>query len=97
MIPGLEQLGTGRGRAASTNDMPRPVTLAELASKGLDVWAWCNDCCRHAVLPIDTLTDKLGPEYPVPHVARRTVCRECGSRDVQTRPDWPTTGVVARH
>ena len=77
--------------------MPRPVTLAEIAAQGLDVWAWCNDCFHHAVLPIGALTEKLGPDYPVPHVGRRTYCRECGSRDVQTRPDWPATGVIAHH
>ena len=77
--------------------MPRPVTLAELADQGLDVWAWCNGCFHHAVLPINDLTAKLGPAYPVPHVGRRTYCRVCGSRDVATRPDWPKTGVVARH
>ena len=72
--------------------MSRPVTLAEIGAKGLDVWAWCNGCCHNAVLPIGALTEKLGPDYPVPHVGR-----ECGSRDVQTRPDWPGMGVVARH
>ena len=77
--------------------MPRPVTLAELANQGLDVWAWCNGCSHHAVLPVGDLTAKLGPEYPVPHVGLRAYCRECGSRDVQTRPDWPTMGVIARH
>jgi hypothetical protein len=77
--------------------MPRPVTLAEIAAQALDVWAWCNDCFHHAVLPIDVLTEKLGTEYPVPQVGRRTYCRECGSRDVATRPDWPRMGVIARH
>ena len=77
--------------------MSRPVTLAELAIQGLDVWVWCNGCYHHAVLPTSALTAKLGPDYPVPYVSRRTVCRECGSRDVATRPDWPKTGVITRH
>ena len=77
--------------------MPRPVILVELAAQGLDVWAWCNECSHHAVLPISELTAKPGPDYPVPHVSRRTVCRECGSRDVEMRPDWPKTGVIAHH
>ena len=71
--------------------MPPTVTLAETAAQGLDVWAWCNGCYHHAVLPFDTLTAKLGPNYPVPRVGRRTYCRKFGSRDVATRPDWPAT------
>ena len=77
--------------------MPRPVTLAELANQGLDVWAWCNGCSHHAVLPTSALTAKLGPDWPVPHVSRRSYYRECGSRNIYTRPDWHKTGVVTRH
>ena len=33
--------------------------------------------------------------YPVPDVRLRTYCRECGSEDVETRPDWPKGGVIA--
>ena len=33
----------------------RPATLGDLAGQGLDVWAWCNGCYHHAVLPIAPL------------------------------------------
>ncbi len=75
----------------------RPATLGDLAGKGLDVWAWCNGCYHHAVLPIAPLVAKLGSSYAVPAVRNRARCARCGSRDVETRPHWPAMGVVARH
>ncbi len=75
----------------------RPATLGALAGKGLDVWAWCNGCYHHAVLPIAPLVAKLGHNYAVPAVSNRARCARCGSRDVETRPHWPAMGVVARH
>ncbi len=75
----------------------QPATLGDLADQGLDVWAWCNGCFHHAVLPIGPLVERLGHGYPVPAARDRTYCATCGSRDVETRPNWPAMGVTARH
>ncbi len=75
----------------------RPVNLGNLADQGLDVWAWCNTCHHHAVLRTEVLAAKLGRSYPVPAVAKRVYCAKCRSRDVETRPNWPATAVIARH
>ena len=75
----------------------RPATLGDLAGKGLDVWAWCNGCHHHAVLPVAPLVARLGRNHAVPAVSNRARCAQCGSRDVETRPHWPATGVVTRH
>ena len=75
----------------------RPATLANMADQGLDIWCWCNGCCHHAVLATDMLMARLGHDQGVPGVADHAYCGHCGSRDVETRPNWPTVGVVAQH
>ena len=75
-----------------------PATLAKtMADKGLDVWCWCNGCYHHAVLETAALIDRLGRYQGVPGVADHAYCGRCGSRDVETRPNWPTVGVVTQH
>ncbi len=74
-----------------------PATLGDMADQGLDIWCWCNGCCHHAVLATDTLLARLGSDQGVPGIADHAYCRNCGSRDVETRPNWPTVGVVAQH
>jgi hypothetical protein len=39
---------------------------------------------HHAVLNADHLPDDL----PVPDVALRLKCSRCGSKDIETRPEW---------
>ncbi len=75
----------------------QPATLANMADQGLDIWCWCNGCCHHAVLSTDMLIRRLGRDQGVPGVADHAVCGHCGSRDVETRPNWPTVGVVTQH
>ena len=58
---------------------------------------WCNACCHHAVLETTALIDRLGRDQGVPGVADHAYCGNCGSREVETRPNWPTVGVVAQH
>ncbi len=74
-----------------------PATLGDLAGKGLDVWAWCNGCYHHAVLPVAFLVAKRGSSFAVPAVRSRARCSRCNSRDVETRPHWPAIGVVTQH
>ncbi len=40
---------------------------------------------------------RLGHEQGVLGVADHAYCGNCGSRDVETRPNWPTVGVVTQH
>ena len=74
-----------------------PATLADMSAQGLDIWCWCNGCCHHAVLSTDKLIARLGRDQGVPGVVGHAYCGNCGSRDVETRPNWPTVGVVTQH
>ena len=74
-----------------------PATLANMADQGLDIWCWCNGCYHYSVLSTDMLIARLGRDQGVPGVADHAYCGNCGSRDVETRPNWPTVGVVAQH
>jgi len=73
------------------------ATLGDMAVHGLDVWCWCNGCSHHAVLETVALVNRLGGEQSVPNVADHAYCGRCGSREVETRPNWPTVGVVTQH
>ncbi len=75
----------------------RPATLATLEAHGVGVFCWCNRCGHHARLPLGPLIAELGPNHPVPELGARMRCSGCGSKDVATRPDWPSLGQVARH
>ena len=73
------------------------ATLGELDAQGIAVFCWCNRCGHNAVLAIQPLIAALGPDYPVPEAGARLRCSSCGSKDVATRPDWPSLGQVTRH
>lgn len=75
----------------------RPANLADLRAQGVDVFCWCNRCSHNAVLPLDSLIPRLGPQCPVPEVGARLVCSSCGARDVATRPAWKGLGQVTSH
>ena len=76
---------------------PAPATLGHLKDQDVDVLARCNSCGHNAVLELGVLLTKLGAGYPVPAVRKAVRCSLCGSRDVETRPHWPTMGVVSRY
>ena len=74
----------------------RPVTLGTLADQGMAVWAWCNGCFKNGAVATDGLITRLGRGYPVPDVGGRMCC-SCGSREIETRPNWPDNlGVITR-
>lgn len=75
----------------------RPAILEDLAREKVDVFCWCNRCGHNATVAVAVLIGQLGPRYPVPEVGTRMRCTSCGSKDVATRPAWPSTGAVARH
>ncbi len=74
-----------------------PAALGDMVDQDLDIWCWCNGCYHYAVLSPDMLIARLGRDQGVPSVADHAYCGHCGSRDVETRPNWPTVGVVAGH
>lgn len=86
-----------KGSAAAAERRHQAMVLAELAAQGVDVFCWCNRCGHNAVLPIAHLIRQLGPAMPVPEAGARLRCTGCGSRDVATRPAWPSPGPITRH
>lgn len=75
----------------------KAITLAELAAAGVDVFCWCNRCGHNGVVATARLAAELGPAFAVPEVGGKMRCTGCGSKDVATRPAWPSLGPVARH
>jgi hypothetical protein len=87
-------------RQLAAEDRAQPTaTLGDLANhgRGVDVFCWCNRCGHNAVVPTARLALELGPDFPVPEVGTRMRCSGCGSKDVATRPAWPSLGLVASH
>ncbi len=50
----------------------------------------CRACQHRAVLPLHDLIAKLGADFGVRAVAEKCRCSKCGSRRVETRPEWPS-------
>ncbi len=75
----------------------RAATLGELVAEGIDVFCWCNRCSHNAVVETGRLVAELGPAMPVPEAGARMRCSGCASKDIATRPAWPSPGTVARH
>lgn len=89
--------GMKRRQLEAAERRRRAATLAELAGQEVDVFCWCNGCGHNAVLRSGRLLAALGADFPVPEVGARLRCSRCGTKDVATRPHWPSLGQVARH
>jgi len=89
--------GFKRRLLAAEDGRLKAITLAELLDAKVDVFCWCNRCGHNAVLAASRLLAELGPGFPVPELGGRMRCIGCGSKDVATRPAWPSLGPVARH
>jgi hypothetical protein len=75
--------------------MTSPATLADIAPDA-DLMLYCNGCHHHVTVPIRRAIALYGADREVPSIKAR--CRQCGSRDVDVRPDWRPKGTpVARH
>ena len=91
-------MGRIKGRELSESEQRQQATcLGELVEDGLAVFCWCNRCGHNAELPVESLVGQLGPGFPVPEVGARLRCSGCGSKDIATRPAWPSLGQVSRH
>ncbi len=73
------------------------ATLGELEAQGVAVFCWCNRCGHSAELITEALIATLGPDVPVPEAGARLRCSQCKSKDLATRPAWPSLGQVAQH
>ena len=76
-----------------------PVTLVDVTYEGLLVFCWCNRCGHNKLVDPVSLTNLLGPFFPVPKIGGRMRCSLCQARDIATRPAWPDYGggQIARH
>ena len=89
--------GIKRRQLAEEERGRRPARLGALADAGLDVFCWCNRCGHNAVVPTAQLMGQLGPAMAVPEIGAHMRCTGCGSRDIATRPHWPSPGQNTRH
>lgn len=91
-------MGAFKRRAiAEADSRRRPARLGSLADRSVDVFCWCNRCGHNAVLATDLLMRQLGPAIPVPEIGAHLRCTGCGSKDVATRPNWPSQGQITHH
>lgn len=91
-------MGRLKDRAMASEDQASGAAiLGELARDNIDVFCWCNRCGHNASVAIGLLMRQFGPAFPVPEVGARMRCTGCGSKDIATRPAWPSLGQVARH
>ena len=85
-------------RAMNEHDRTiQPVLLGDIGCRNIDVQCWCNRCPHHAVLPVGMLIARFGRDCPVPEIGARLRCSGCGSKDIATRPNWSSLGLVAHH
>jgi len=75
----------------------RATRLGDLDAENVPVFCWCNRCSHNATVDLSLLISRLGPAMPVPEVGATMRCSSCGSKDVATRPAWPSLGRVTRH
>jgi hypothetical protein len=75
----------------------RAAQLGDLQSAKVGVFCWCNRCGHHAEAATAMLIAQLGPEFPVPEIGARMRCSACGSKDIATRPAWPSQGQITKH
>jgi len=75
----------------------RTAVLGDLLEARIGVFCWCNRCGHNAEAATAMLVKQLGPEFPIPEIGAKMRCTSCGSKDVATRPAWPSQGQVARH
>ena len=82
---------------AQQDRQKRSAVLGDLVQAKIGVFCWCNRCGHSAEAETDMLVKQLGPAFPVPEVGTRMRCTSCESKDVATRPAWPSHGPIARH
>ncbi|MBP5856805.1 hypothetical protein KAJ83_07280 [Marivibrio halodurans] len=91
-------MGRLKHRAFEAEEAKRRRTrLGDLTAHGADIFCRCNRCGHSAVLGLDMLLARFGPQQDVPGLGLFLRCRGCGSKDVATRPDWPCFDATGYH
>ena len=71
------------------------ATLADIAHDA-DLMFWCRACHHHVIVPIKEAIATYGADCEIQSIKGR--CGNCGSVDVDVRPDWRAKGPpIARH
>ncbi|MEK9850803.1 MAG: hypothetical protein VW665_09885 [Candidatus Puniceispirillum sp.] len=92
-------MGWYKRKSIIESEPSQPATLADMMRDGLSVFCWCNRCGHNAVLDPAPLANNLGDMFPVPELGAHMRCSRCQTRDITTRPAWPSHGggQIARH
>ncbi len=91
-------MGRLKNDAIASEDRRREVmTLGDVIAAGHNIFCWCNRCGHNNEVDAQVLLARLGPAIPVPEIGPRMRCSGCQSKDVATRPAWPSKGQVAGH
>jgi DNA-directed RNA polymerase subunit RPC12/RpoP len=64
----------------------RVVPLSHHVAEGIGIWLTCLRCGRSAAVAVELAIARWGPEATLDDVRGR--CTACGSREVETHPDW---------
>jgi hypothetical protein len=71
-----------------TDEYPQKITFGEMRASGVrDVLVYCRDykCSHHITVSADFWPDHLR----LSDIEDRFVCRVCGKRGAEVRPDFP--------
>jgi hypothetical protein len=52
------------------------------------LFVWCVRCDHHGAMEVGPLIDMLGGDFPIPQVAQKLVCTQCGAREFTVNPYW---------
>ena len=66
------------------DETPSPVTLGDLAREGRLLWCYCQQCGDER--EVDPRALGLSDAQPVPTTGARLKCSQCGSREIETKP-----------
>jgi hypothetical protein len=72
----------------TTDDHPQKITFGEMRASGVrDVLVYCRDhrCSHHIAISADVWPD----HFRLSDIEDRFVCRVCGKRGADIRPDFP--------
>lgn len=75
------------------------ISVRDLIMDIAGVRVTCRTCGRSVVLPGQAVIRRFGLDFPVLEIAKRFRCSQCGSRDVESRPQYGAapTEPIARH
>ncbi len=64
------------------------VPLSCLIEEGMRLFVCCVKCHHHGLMDVAPLIARLGSDYPIPRVANKLVCTQCGAQDFTVNPNW---------